>query len=108
MSGPEIQVSYVPERHRFEARIGGSDEVGVLDARRSRGVWTLSHTGVPPAIGGRGVGTALVRAALARVRAEGESVVPTCSFVQAYLRRHPEDADLLHEPYRHLLQGAPA
>jgi uncharacterized protein len=108
MSEFKIQVRYAPERQRFEARVAGRDEVGVLDAPTSRGVWTLSHTGVPAAIGGRGVGTALVRAALAHVRAEGATVVPRCSFVVGYLRRHPEDADLVHPSFRHLLQGAPA
>jgi uncharacterized protein len=107
MSTSDIEVSYVPERRRFEARIVGRDEVGVLDVQPSNGVWTLGHTGVPPAIENRGVGAALVRAALAHARAEGVRVEPTCSFVVAYLRRHPEEADLVHESFQHLLRRTP-
>jgi len=53
------------------------------------------HTGVPAAIGGRGVAAALVRAALDHARGEGLKVVPACSYVAAYFKRHPQDADLL-------------
>jgi uncharacterized protein len=107
MATSDIEVRYVPERSRFEARIAGRDEVGVLTIEPAPGVWTLGHTGVPAAIQNRGVGAALVRAALAHARAAGAAVKPTCSFVVAYLRRHPEDADLVHEGFRHLLPRAP-
>ena len=41
----------------------------------------------------RGLGAALVRAALDDARDRGFRVVPICPFVEAYVRRHPEDAD---------------
>jgi predicted GNAT family acetyltransferase len=41
------------------------------------------------------VGSQLVRGALDDLRARGLRVVPLCPFVAAYLRRHPEDADLV-------------
>lgn len=102
MEGPVVR--YVPERRRFEARLSGLDEIGFLDVTPTATAWTLGHTEVPRTIEGRGVGSALVRAALAHVRAEGAQVLPTCSFVLAYLRRHPEDADLVHERFRPMLQ----
>ncbi len=37
----------------------------------------------------------LARGALEAARAEGLKVVPRCSFVSAYLGRHPEFNDLL-------------
>ncbi|HZQ02403.1 MAG TPA: GNAT family N-acetyltransferase [Gaiellaceae bacterium] len=43
----------------------------------------------------RGLGAALVRAALDDARDRGFRVVPICPFVEAYVRRHPEDADLV-------------
>jgi predicted GNAT family acetyltransferase len=52
---------------------------------------TLVHTIVPPALEGRGVGSALVRYALDAARAQGWRVVPECPFVRAYRRRHPDD-----------------
>ena len=56
---------------------------------------TLTHTEVPPALGGRGVGSALVRGVLEAARARGLKVVPKCPFVSAFMGRHPEFNDLL-------------
>ena len=50
----------------------------------------LQHTEVPPSGHGEGVGDALVRAALAYARAHDLNVIATCPYVQAWLRRHPE------------------
>jgi predicted GNAT family acetyltransferase len=56
---------------------------------------TLLHAEVPPQFAGRGVGAALVRGALEILRAEGSRVVSRCSFVNAYVARHPEYRDLV-------------
>ena len=53
----------------------------------------FTHTEVPPADEGKGIGAALVRAALDDTRAHGFKIVPACSFVVAFVRRHPEYAD---------------
>lgn len=50
----------------------------------------LTHTGVPPAIEGRGIGSALVKAAVEDAVAHDLTVVPLCSFVAAWLDRHPD------------------
>ena len=55
----------------------------------------LHHTEVPAALQGQGVAAALVQAALAWARAEGLRVRPVCSYVAAYMKRHPETQDLL-------------
>lgn len=52
----------------------------------------FTHTEVPPADEGKGVGAALVRAALDDTKAQGFKIVPACSFVVAFVRRHPEYA----------------
>lgn len=51
---------------------------------------TFTHTGVPDAAEGQGVGSRLVRGALDAARDMGWSVVPQCPFVAAYLERHPD------------------
>jgi hypothetical protein len=78
---------------RFELATDGY--TGYLYYRLAPGVITLAHTEVPPAIGGRGVGSALVRGALEAIRAKGLKVVATCSFVAAYMGKHPEFNDLV-------------
>lgn len=68
---------------------------GVIDYTLHDGVMTITHTGVPPAIGGRGVAAELTRAALETARHQGWKVVPACSYAAAFIRRHPEFADLV-------------
>jgi len=55
----------------------------------------LVHTDIEPSLEGRGLGAVLVRGALEDIRSRGERVVPFCPFVRAYVRRHPEYADLV-------------
>ena len=49
----------------------------------------IVHTESHPALRGRGVAAALVEAAFAYARAEGLRVLPLCSYVRAWARRHP-------------------
>jgi predicted GNAT family acetyltransferase len=60
----------------------------VLDYRLEDGVMTITHTGVPGPIEGRGVAASLVQAALAAARAAGWKVDPQCAYAAAYVRRH--------------------
>lgn len=55
---------------------------------------TIVHTGVPPAVAGRGIAAALLRSALEHARHQGWKVEPQCSYAAAFLRRHPEFDDL--------------
>jgi uncharacterized protein len=63
----------------------------------SDGVITFVHTDVPPELGGKGVGSALVKGALDQVRAGGLKVIAECPFVKAYIDKHGEYADLLKQ-----------
>ncbi|MBV9555440.1 MAG: N-acetyltransferase [Pseudolabrys sp.] len=86
-------VRNVPEQHRFEM----DTEVGVAVAlyRRDGNVYRVTHTEVPRALEGRGLGSQLVKGMLQVIRAEGSRVVPLCGFVRRYFALHPEDGDLL-------------
>ena len=77
---------------RFELAEQGETAIAAYTLDGDAIVFT--HTEVPPALEGHGVGSRLIAGALAQVRAAGLKVVPACSFVAAYLRRHPEAADL--------------
>ena len=55
---------------------------------------TFTHTLVPPALQGQGVGSTLIAYALAQARERHLKVVAACSFVAAYIERHPDSADL--------------
>ena len=85
-----------PARHRFELDAEG--ELAFANYRREGGVLTVMHTEVPKRLKGRGIGSRLVAGVLEIARSEGLTVVPLCSFVRAYIKRHPQHADLLGQP----------
>ncbi|PZF99793.1 GNAT family N-acetyltransferase [Micromonospora endophytica] len=58
-------------------------------------VLIFTHTEVDPGFQNRGVGSALMRGTLDKVRAQGQRVVPRCPFMAAFIDRHPEYADLV-------------
>jgi uncharacterized protein len=78
---------------RFSISIEGLQSE--LDYTLDGGTMTITHTGVPQVLSGRGVGSALAAAAFAAARAEGWRVRPSCSFAAAWVKRHPQYADLL-------------
>lgn len=59
------------------------------------GAMLITHTGVPGAIGGRGIAGDLNRAAFEHARAQGLRVRPLCAYAAAWAKRHDEFADLL-------------
>lgn len=90
----DVRVVDNPEQRRYELWRGGT-LAGLLAYRLEPGAVVLVHTDVDPAFEGRGLGGRLVRGALDDVRARGLALVPVCPFVGAYIRRHPEYADLV-------------
>jgi len=88
-----LQISHDPGSRRFTVQVDG--HLAELLYRQDGKRLTIDHTGVPEAIGGRGIAGELVKAALDHARAEGLRVVPACSYSAAYIQRHPEYADLV-------------
>jgi len=89
----DLQISHDTGARRFNTRVDGHQ--AYVEYERAGGILTITHTIVPPEIGGRGIAAQLVRAALEYVRAEGLKVVPQCSYAAAYLKKHPQYADLV-------------
>jgi len=85
----EAFVVHVPEKSRYEIRIGDR-AVGHAAYHRRDGTIAFTHTEVDSACEGRGFGTRLVREALADAGRHELEVVPLCSFVAALVRRHPD------------------
>jgi predicted GNAT family acetyltransferase len=86
-------IAHDPQRQRFTLRQEGYE--AELDYLVQDGRLVITHTGVPTAIGGRGLAAGLVTAALQYARAQGMTVVPACAYAALFLQRHPEYADLL-------------
>jgi uncharacterized protein len=82
-----------PAARRFELDLDG--DVAIAAYRIDGNTMMFTHTEVPARLRGRGIASTLVRGALDAARARGMRVMPLCSFVAAYIRRHPEVQDLV-------------
>ncbi len=80
-------------RHRCELVV--EDHLAATYYTLADGVITFVHTEVPSELGGRGVGSRLVKGALDQVRADRLKVVAQCPFVKAWIEKHADYADLL-------------
>ena len=87
-----ITVRHDEAHHRYQALIGG--EVAGTAHYRVREQKDFWHTEVKPEYEGQGVGSTLAKAVFEDLRARGEKAVIECPFLQAFLKRHPEYADL--------------
>ena len=90
----ETSVVDVPDRGRFEVRLG-ERVVGLASYHVDGDVMTLPHTEVDPSVGGRGIGSALVAGVLDAARARDLFVLPYCSFIRHYIQQHPAYLDLV-------------
>lgn len=88
-----VIVRHNPQRQRYEAEVDGAVAVADYVIEGDRQVFT--HTFVPAELRRRGIAEALVRTALADVRAAGRKVVPVCSYVARFIDRHAEFKPLL-------------
>jgi predicted GNAT family acetyltransferase len=84
--------------HRYELDVNGIIAFVAYHDLPQAVVFT--HTEVPAALSGRGVGTVLARQALESVRADGRAVIAQCPFVARFIEKTPEFADLLLEKSR--------
>ncbi|HET8658011.1 MAG TPA: GNAT family N-acetyltransferase [Micromonosporaceae bacterium] len=94
-----------PERERYEAVLNGQI-VGFAQYRVRPYAVELTHVEVDEAYEGQGIGSAIARAALDDIRAQGAQVVPVCPFVASYVRRHPAYSDLVADRARDTGPGA--
>ena len=94
MRTKNVEVIHNPDKKRFELTVEG--HLGVLRYMLKGNIMVFLHTGVPPEIGGRGLGVNLVQTGLEYARANGLKVRSMCWFVSKYIRRHNEYQDLLN------------
>ena len=88
-----LDIRHDEARQCFEVDVDG--QTARCDYRRIGNILHLDYTEVPGTHQGRGIAGNLVQAALDHARSSGFKVVPGCSYVRSYMRRHPETLDLL-------------
>jgi uncharacterized protein len=86
-------VSDNPAQHRYELAVDG--HIAATYYTLADGVITFVHTEVPSELGGKGIGSKLIKGALDQVRAAGLKVIAQCPFVKAFIDKHADYQDLL-------------
>ena len=87
---PEFAVVDVPEKRRFEARLG-SDTIGFTQYGMRDGMIALLHTEIDPSVEGRGFGSRLASGILADVTSRDLTVIVRCPFIASYVERHRDE-----------------
>ena len=80
-------------KQRYELAVDG--HIAATYYEIADGVITFVHTEVPPELGGKGIGSKLIKGALDRVRTDGLKVIAQCPFVKGWIDKHADYADLL-------------
>lgn len=55
----------------------------------------FNHTYAPPSLRGQGIAERIVQEAMTYAQQQGVGVIPSCSYVRMFFKRHPEYADLV-------------
>lgn len=76
------------EKKRYEFRL--PEHTPFIEYIRTKDKIYLTHTEVPVALEGQGIGTELVKQALEEVKENDWTLVPLCPFVAGYLKKYPE------------------
>ncbi len=78
---------------RFELAFSGG--LAFASFRRAGNRLIVTHTEVPAAFNGRGIGSQLALGLFRQARDSGRKIVPACSFIAAWAHRHPEFGDVV-------------
>ncbi|MFN7129284.1 MAG: GNAT family N-acetyltransferase [Brevundimonas sp.] len=89
------------ELHRYELPVDG--EVAIVTYNLSPPNLMITETLVPERLEGQGIASRLAKHVLADAKARDLLILPVCPFFSAYLKKHPDHADVVHPTYRGLL-----
>ncbi len=92
----DVTVTEEPDRQRYDASADGSAIAGSIDHLDTSELVVLEHTEVDPSFEGRGVGSALARAAVDDIRVRQLKALVVCPSINRWVGAHPEYRDLLH------------
>ncbi len=85
-----------PTNQQFQVFL--EDEMAFLEYRLSDNMIVLMHTEVPEKLGARGIATALAAFAFDYARTHNLKVKIYCPFILTWIKRHPEQMDIVVPP----------
>ncbi|MBD3582367.1 GNAT family N-acetyltransferase [Flavobacterium selenitireducens] len=94
----DTDIRFNPEKKRFELEVEGHTAI-IESILTNENVMYLTHTEVPVALEGKGVGKKIVEGALNYIKDHDYKLAPLCPFVAAYLKRHTEWKEILANGY---------
>ena len=83
-----LEVKNDETARKFYATVDGRE--AVIEYAKTGGVYNLLHTFVPEELRGHHLGQELVRGALDQIQRQGARFLPSCPFVQTFVKQHPE------------------
>ena len=84
-----------PERHRYEIEIDGRKAAEIVYRPHGADTIEFLHTEVQPEFEGQGLASRIATFAFDDARKRALKVIPTCTYLRGFLRKHPEYADLV-------------
>ena len=82
-------------RHQYELLQDGHVAAHIVYRMHGTGTIELVHTEVEPAYEGKGLASQVAKFALDDARSRGLKVIPTCSYVAGWIKKHPGYEDLI-------------
>ena len=94
-SKEQINVVFEEDCNR-SAAYADEKQIGECEFSVSDNVWTITHTGVRPEYGGRGIAKKLVLKVIEAARAKNAKIVPLCSYADKLMTGKEEYRDVLN------------
>ena len=95
MKYQDIELIDNKKAHSFELTI--DEQRSFIDYEQVNNTYYLLHTEVPQPQQGMGVAEAIVEKTLNYLDEHNYKMVPSCSYIQVFLKRHPEWKKLVDE-----------
>ena len=83
-----LEVKNDEKAGKFYATVEGQE--AKIEYEKSGGVYDLLHTFVPEELRGHGVAEQLVTGVLEQIQRQGARFLPTCPYIQGFLKSHPQ------------------
>lgn len=90
-----LEIHNDEKERKFYAVVDGQE--AVIEYAKMGDTYNLAHTFVPEQLRGRGIAEDLVRGALDQIREKGAKFLPSCPYIQTFLKKHPEYREGLPE-----------
>ena len=94
-SKEQVNIVFEEDCNRSTAYIDGK-QIGECEISVSGDAWTITHTGVRPEYGGRGIAKKLVLKVIEAAGSKNAKIIPLCSYADKLMSGKEEFEDVLY------------